>query len=85
MEIRINVDDAFLRNLQDKIGNSPQATDIVRDALTILNWAIGEVADGRVLLSSSACGDDVHRLVMPTLCRVETRARLQDAAQHLRA
>lgn len=75
MEVRLNIDDAFLKNLQEKVGGSAKATDITRDALTMFNWAIGEVAAGRVVLSTSATGEDVHRLVMPSLAQVEIKAK----------
>lgn len=77
MEVRLNIDDAFLKNLQEKVGSSAKATDITRDALTMFNWAVAEVAAGRVVLSTSATGEDVHRLVMPTLMQVETKAKQQ--------
>ncbi len=75
MEVRFNIDEAFLRNLQEKVGGSAKATDITKDALTIFNWAVGEAAAGRVVLSTNAAGEDVHRLVMPTLTQVEVRAK----------
>lgn len=75
MEVRLNIDDTFLKNLQEKVGRPTKATDITRDALTIFNWAVEEVAAGRVVLSTSASGEDVHRLVMPTLTQVESKAR----------
>lgn len=77
MEVRLNIDDAFLKNLQEKVGGSAKATDITRDALTMFNWAIGEAAAGRVVLSTSATGEDVHRLVMPSLAQVEAKAKEQ--------
>ena len=48
MEVRLNIDDAFVKTLQDKVGRSIKATDLTRDALTLFNWAVGEVAAGRV-------------------------------------
>jgi hypothetical protein len=38
-----------------------------RSALTLLDWAANEVQEGRVILSSTGSGTDVHRLVMPEL------------------
>jgi len=70
MEIRINVDDEFLKNLQQKVGGI-KATELTRDALTIFNWAVGEVSNGRVILSSNNEGDEIRRLVMPSLDRAE--------------
>lgn len=72
MEVRINVDDEFMKQLQEKIGpTASKATDITRDALGIFNWAVGEVAAGRVVLSTNKDGEEVHRLVTPTLSSVK--------------
>lgn len=73
MEVRLSVDDAFIKRLQDLTGT--KATDITRDALTIYNWAVGEVAAGRLVLSTNGAGGEVHRLVMPALQVAETRGR----------
>jgi len=75
MEVRLNVDDDFLRNIQDTIGGPVKATDVLRDALTLLNWAVSEAASGRVVLSATNTGENLHRLVMPTLSKIEVRAR----------
>lgn len=79
MEVRLNIDDAFWENIQDKVGSSIKATDITRDALTMFNWAVTEVASGRVVLSTNSKGQEVRRLVMPTLTQVETTAKRQVA------
>ncbi len=65
-EIRLKVDDAYLRSLSEKVGNRT-STDVMRDALTILNWAVEERLAGRMVLSSKPDGTDVSRLVMPSL------------------
>lgn len=66
MEIRVSVDDEFAKRLQDELGTK-KATEIAKSALTLLNWAVGEVSKGRVILSTDAQGDNVHKLVMPGL------------------
>jgi hypothetical protein len=71
MEIRVEVDDEFAKNLQDKLGTK-KATDIARAALTLLNWAVDEVSQGRVILSRDRDGNDLHRLAMPILDTVKT-------------
>lgn len=45
-EVRFQVDDAFLQNLQQKLGTS-KSTDIAREALTLLNWAVKEKSESR--------------------------------------
>lgn len=77
MEVRLDIDNNFLKALQEKIGYPADAYDLTREALTIFNWAVEEVAAGHVLLSTNADGDDVRRLAMPILTQVEARAKAQ--------
>lgn len=81
MEVRFNIDDAFLKTLQDQVGSPAKATDLSREALTMFNWAIQEASAGRVILSTSATGGDVHRLIMPTLTQVENKAKAKAKAE----
>ena len=69
MELRMQVDDEFIKTLQAKL-DLPRATDIVREALTILNWAIVERERNRVILSADTNGQNVERLAMPVLDRL---------------
>ena len=69
-EIRVGVDSNFLKRLQERLGVD-KGTDIARSALTLLDWASNEAANGRVILSSNEDGKDVHRLVMPELRTVK--------------
>ena len=68
MELRMQVDDRFIGVLQDKL--NLRATEIVREALTILNWAVYERGRGRVILSADPNGQSVERLAMPVLDRI---------------
>lgn len=65
-EIRLSIDAEFLKDLQNKLGVE-RATDVARSALTLLDWAATEASEGRVILSSTDSGANVHRLVMPEL------------------
>ncbi|OIQ82440.1 hypothetical protein GALL_357730 [mine drainage metagenome] len=78
MHIRLNIDDAFMRDLQDKVGGTTPVADLARDAFAVLRWTVDEVARGRVVLSADCRGCELHRLVMPTLDRVEARARASE-------
>jgi hypothetical protein len=69
MELRVNVDDQFIRNLQKSLG--AKTPEIAKSALTMLSWAVNEVSKGRVILSSDEKGDNVHKLAMPTLDAVK--------------
>jgi hypothetical protein len=72
MEIRLNVDDEYIKDLQKKLGE--KGPDLTRSALTLLNWAVGEVTKNRVILSTDDQGKDVHRLVMPSLETVRPKS-----------
>jgi hypothetical protein len=72
MEIRLNVDDDYIKDLQTKLGE--KGPDLTRSALTLLNWAVGEVTKNRVILSTNEEGKDVHKLVMPSLETARSRA-----------
>ena len=71
MEIRVSIDDEFAKQLQQKLGVK-KATEIVKSAMTLLDWVTDEVSKGRVILSSDRDGDNVHRLVMPGLGTAKT-------------
>lgn len=77
MEIRLSVDDGFLKGIQETVGGQAKVTDLTRDALTIFNWAVREAAAGRVVLSTNASGEEIHRLVMPVLAQVENKAKAE--------
>jgi len=71
MEVRFNVtDDEFMERLQNAL-KVKTAAEVVKQALTLLNWVIGEVGRNRIILSSDLNGQNVHRLVMPALDRVK--------------
>lgn len=73
MEIRINVEDEFMESLRKKM-SEPRATEVTRDALSLLSWAVNEAREGRVILSAQRDGSDVHKLAMPALEKVSPRA-----------
>ncbi|HJS18997.1 MAG TPA: hypothetical protein VJ785_09610 [Anaerolineales bacterium] len=70
MEVRIKVDDEFMKDLKKQLGNAT-ATDVTVDALTLLNWAVEEAKAGRVILSAERDGTDVHQLAMPALKQIK--------------
>ena len=69
-ELRFTVNTDFLKKLQERL-QVERGTDIARSALTLLDWASEETSSGRVILSSTSEGTEVHRLVMPELKRSE--------------
>ena len=69
-EIRVSVDDKFINELQEKLGLS-KSSDLTREALALINWAAQETAQGREILSAKPDGEEVHKLVLPSLSRVK--------------
>ena len=69
VELRMQIDDEFIAELGNALGRL-KATDIVRESLTMLNWAVQERQKGRVILSATSDGEDVARLAMPALDRI---------------
>lgn len=65
VEVRIQVEDSFWNNLKRKLGTS-QSTGVMRDAFTILNWAVEQKLNGREIVSLSG-GEVDKRLDMPSL------------------
>ena len=63
-EVRFQVDDKFMEDLQKHL-QTTKATDVVKEALTVLNWAVKEKAKGREVLSGklSADREDAQGLV----------------------
>jgi hypothetical protein len=67
VEVRLQIPDDVVRNLQDRLGPNMKITDMARDAVTLFNWAVDERAKGRLVLSSQEDGEKMARLAMPTL------------------
>ena len=69
MEIRLNIDDEFIRRLQEDLREG-RATEIAREALGLLRWAVDERQRNRVILSANPDGTNLNRLSMPILEKV---------------
>jgi hypothetical protein len=64
-EVRFQVDDAFLEDLQKALNT--KTTDIMKEALTLLSWAVKEKAKGRDIFSGDKSAGDLVRLATPGL------------------
>jgi hypothetical protein len=73
MRVRLDIDDAFLREMQCKLGSQATLTDLISEGLTMLRWAVNETAAGRVVISTSSAGTDLKRLVLPAISVIEQR------------
>jgi hypothetical protein len=77
MEIRVNIEDKFMRRLKDLL--RVKTPEIARAALTILSWAAEDVKKGRVILSTDAEGKNIHRLAIPTLEAIRPHQETSEA------
>jgi hypothetical protein len=73
-EVRLQIPDSVIRDLQEKIGTDIKATDIAKDAITLFKWAVQERAKGRVILSSTDDFEKVSRLAMASIESAEPPA-----------
>ena len=67
VEVRLQIPDEVVKNLQERLGSSMKITDMAKDAVTLFNWAVDERAKGRLVLSSDEDGEKMARLAMPTI------------------
>lgn len=70
--IRVQVPDEFMNHLQQEMGLKTNA-DVVQEALTLLNWAVGEIGRERLILSTDQKGQNVERLVMRSLSSIRPK------------
>ncbi|MCG8698984.1 MAG: hypothetical protein MI922_13095 [Bacteroidales bacterium] len=66
MELRMEIDKEIMEELKKSL-KVKKNVDVVNNALTLLNWAVDELKEGRIILSSDSKGGDLRRLVMPDL------------------
>ncbi len=66
MELHVKIGDEFMIELKYILGRT-KATDVAKDAFTLLKWAANEKKQKRIILSTDLKGSNLHRLVMPGL------------------
>ena len=69
MEIRMEIDNDTMNYLKRML-KLKKGVDVISNAVTILNWAVGELEHGRIILSSDKGGGNVRVLAMPDLDKV---------------
>lgn len=68
IEVRFKLDRDYAQELLDK-ARAGSTVEMTRDALTLFHWALGEVAQGRLILSTDERGENPRQIVMPSLER----------------
>ena len=71
-DIRVQIPDDFMESLREKLGLRTN-TEVIQEALTLLNWAAEEKMRGRLVLSSDTEGHNVERLAMRVLSIISPR------------
>ncbi len=78
--LQVKVDDAFLVRMTQALNPCLTDTEVMQEALTLLNWAAEEKNRGRVILSARPDGSDVERLAMGSLALdAATEKAMRDA------
>jgi|APAra7269096979_1048534.scaffolds.fasta_scaffold24627_4 hypothetical protein len=73
-DVRVQIPDEIVNGLKEKLpSTNSKPTDIVRDAMTLYNWAVEERAKGRQLFTTDSEGGNPVRLAMPSLEAVKVR------------
>jgi hypothetical protein len=67
LNIQLSVDDDFIRQLRANLGSGAKASELIRDALAVYNWAAQERRNGRLILSATPSGDEFVELTYPPL------------------
>ena len=78
-DIRVQVPDSFMDDLRKSLQLKTN-TDVVQEALTLLNWAAEEKGRGRLILSTDKEGHNVERLAMKSLSVIQPRQNSAFAA-----
>lgn len=66
-DLRVQIPDSAIENFQGKLNARSKPTEITRDALTLYNWAVEEVAKGNEILSANTAGTKFAKLAMESL------------------
>lgn len=70
-DVRLSVNQDFMDLLKSKTGVN-EDTKLTTDALTLYNWAVSEVKNGRTLISVDEHGGDPRKVVTDILEKVKT-------------
>lgn len=62
----MSINDELMNDLKYNLGVKT-GVDVVDNALTLLDWAVKEVQQNKVILTSTPEGNEVQTLLMPVL------------------
>lgn len=73
-EIRVNVDDEFLEALKKKL-NNPKNTEVIQDALALLNWGADAALEGRDIVSADKQRENLEKVLIPRLTQLKAQRK----------
>jgi len=79
--IAIHVDAAFERELLAKMGPGATMEFALQEAFRFFVWAVSEHADGRIVLTTDAAGNNAALLSMPALARAASLGKKKAAGR----
>jgi len=65
-DIRVRIDTQQLQAIQHHMGRQSYRK-ITTASLTLLSWALDEIANGRIIVSANQDNGDIRQLVIPEL------------------
>lgn len=74
MEIRLVLDDELINTLKNRL-HTKNATDVIRESISFLDWATEEAENQRAILSIGEDGEDPRRIEAPALRMARRRAK----------
>lgn len=77
MELRMAIEDDLMDELKNAL-DVKRGVDVVDNALTLLDWAVKEVQQGRVILSATKEGKNIQTLIMPSLENARRNAKTKE-------
>ncbi|MBW8684381.1 hypothetical protein [Chitinophaga rhizophila] len=66
MEIKVNIDDNYIKDLQSKVDNAKPSL-IASDAIALYNWAVNEIISGRKVVSLDESKNSYREITSPVL------------------
>ena len=71
MRIQLDLDEAGLELVEElkEMTGTRTYKDLFNNAITLLDWAVKQRSEGRLITSINGRGGDTRELVMPTLYR----------------
>lgn len=74
MEVRLKIPDEMAQHLMKQIGVK-NGTDLVKEALTLLDWAADKATSGNYIVAADEHGKPLEKMTTPGLLRARKAAK----------